>query len=168
MFFLRRGAKTRKSDCFSPVSLKSDAIFVFFGEAMLSMLHQEQKTKKAEPLTKKESFRQEFAPKKRTTDKNAAKLLQKPRFLLYFRQFFAEIVCFFQKREKKGVGKRIFRQLFCKIRLVCCGFLEKTSFFAFLPAFLCCAVCFFGNLRDFCLFFLFVFLRFFVIFAFFR
>lgn len=157
-FFLRRGAKKHgKTTDFSPESLISDAIFAFFflGKTMLWILHQEQKAKKAEPLTKKEPFRQEFAPKNCRQTKNTAKLLQKPRFLLFFRQFFAENVCFFQKRENKGVGKRNFRQLFCKIRLFCCGFFEKTSFFCFLACFfvLCCVLFLFRNLRKFCLFF---------------
>ena len=154
MFFLRRGAKTRKSGCFSPVSLKSDAIFAFFGEAMLSMLHQEQKTKKAESLTKKEPFRQEFAPKKQTTDKNAAKLLQKPRFLLFFRQFFAENVCFFQKRRIKVSENAIFGNCFAKSACFAVFFSKKRRF-CFLACFfvLCCVLFLFRNLRNFCLFF---------------
>lgn len=157
MFFLRRGAKTRKSDCFSPVSLKSDAIFVFFGEAMLSMLHQEQKTKKAEPLTKKESFRQEFAPKKRRQTKTQQNFCKSHDFCCTFVSFLQKSSAFFKSGRIKVSENAIFGNCFAKFAWFAVVFSKKRRFL--LSCLLFCAVlCAFSEICAifacfFCLFF---------------
>lgn len=157
MFFLRRGAKTRKSDCFSPVSLKTDAIFVFFGEAMLSMLHQEQKTKKSGTADKKEPFRQEFAPKKLTTDGKTQQNFCKRRvFTVLLAVFLQNSSAFFKKGRIKAAETTIFGFYFAKFAWFAVVFSKKRRFLLSCLFFMCfsvCSVCLFQKSARFLLVF---------------
>ena len=155
MFFLRRGAKTRKSGCFSPVSLKTDANFVFLAKQCFQCYIRNKKRKKPEPLTKKESFRQEFCAEKTDDRQKSSKTFAKATISAVLSSVFLQKTsAFFKSGRIKVSENAIFGNCFAKSACFAVFFSKKTAFLLSCLLFVLCYVLFlFRNLRKFCLFF---------------